>query len=645
MCGIMGIIEKSREVDVTILNKMQKALRHRGPDDSGFEIFNLKRDDNQMKNIGLAFDRLSIRDLSMAGHQPMFNCNKDILIAFNGEIYNSEELRQSLIDRGYKFKGHSDTEVLLYMYECIGLEETLTQLDGMYGICIVDYRQQCLYLVRDKIGEKPIYLYEVEDLFLFASEYKAFYCHPQFKAELNEDTVDEYFLFNNVAGNDTLLKNVRMLAPGTYMKIDDWGKKNMSTYWKIPQYSPNKLSREENKKKLDNLLRLSVKRRLISDVPVGLQLSGGVDSSYLAFIAKDYLKNTLHTFGIVFKDDIEYNEEKYMDYVNEKFNFISHKYEYDPDRFFKTWLETTFALEYPMNHPGTQGLLFLNKKAKEHVTVMLCGEGADEVLGGYYQIPIAAAMKRRKIKYVSKLVLKRMASLIFPEYKEGVQISHLEQDVCISLRQTMGTRDFNKVRPKGHRAHSISEVYERRRNLFSYFAGKDPVRNHMNYDYISILNDLLIRADKVSMISSMEVRVPFLMPELLEFAATIPTEFLVRPGLDWDGYRTKWLLKDLAEDVFGHAFVYRQKMGFPVPLTGMMKKSPSKEYIEEVILPGIKKRNVIDYSFIKKKWNEVLNDTQNEERNQGVLWACFSFEIWAQMYLDGNPSEYEHVDF
>ena len=376
MCGIMGCLERCNKVDAGVVHNMMELLRHRGPDDDGYEQFAIAGGE-----LGMGFVRLSIRDLSPAGHQPMFNKTDDIAITLNGEIYNADDLRQPLLDAGYTFNSTSDTEVLLDLYELYGIDKMLPMLDGMYAICIVDKRNNCFYLIRDRLGEKPLYIWHYGETLLYASEYKAFYCHPRFKAQLNQDAVDEYFLFRYVSDGDTLLKGVSNLQPGSYLKVDADGI-HKTVYWKFPDVDPNKLSFEENKECYDELLKTSLRRRLISDRKLGLQLSGGVDSSYLAHIAQPMIEERLHTFSITFKDKW-YSEEQYQEHVIKKENCVPHNFEYSPQMFFDCWRECTWFFEAPMNHEGTLGLLFLNRRSKDYVTVMLCGEGSDEVLGGY----------------------------------------------------------------------------------------------------------------------------------------------------------------------------------------------------------------------------------------------------------------------
>lgn len=629
----MGYIHANKEVDKHVILDMQKLLRHRGPDDNGTDLFNIACRVKGVDNCAIAFDRLAIRDLSLSGHQPMHDDTNDIVIAFNGEIYNADDFREELVKKGYFFRGHSDTEVLLYMYKEEGIDGMLKKLDGMYAICIADKQNDCIYLVRDRIGEKPLYYYQKEDFLMFASEYKAFYCHPSFKAELNEDVVDEYFLFRYISNGDTLLKGVKNLTPGSYLKITSTEIKQ-KIYWTLPDVAPNNLSEGENKEKLNQLLRKSLQRRLISDRKIGLQLSGGVDSSYLAYLAQDFLKEPLQTYSITFKEK-DYSEEKYIDNVNKKLGCVPNKYEFNPQMFLQYWKDCTYYFESPMNHEGSLGLIFLNHCAKDNgVSVMLCGEGADETLGGYSYFPrMANRIQYHNIMYE---ILKSLKDLL--RYKALPKIK-TKSDTFISYTQYISDRAFKKIRSADKKR--IEQVYEKRRKIWRETPGNN-IRKCMNYSILTYLEDLLMRADKTSMASAMEVRVPFLMPELVEFECTIPDKYLVKGAARNAMRSTKMLLKSLCADVYGELFAYRGKRGFSMPLLGFMSDPKVIEFIEARVLPGIKTRGVLNYECIANMW-ESRNKSSNFSYVEKffTLWCCFSFELWAQMYLDNSPLSIE----
>jgi asparagine synthase (glutamine-hydrolysing) len=621
----MGVFQLDiTNVDASILKQMQNALYHRGPDDSGLHTFTFGHNCN-VENCGIAFDRLSIRDLSENGHQPMFDNAMQVMIAFNGEIYNSEELRPALLADGITFRGHSDTEVILNLYIKVGLDKMLEMLDGMYAICIFDKRINKIFLIRDRIGEKPLYIYQTENVFLFASEFKAFYAHPKFKPEINQDVVDEYFLFRYSAGNDTILKGVTNLEPGSYLEFANDFNPKLKIYWKIPAQEKNNNSFEENKRRLNELLKKSVRRRLISDVPIGIQLSGGIDSSYLAYIAKQNLTNPMHAYSIIF-DNAKVSEEKYIDFVNRNIDFKLHKYNFKASDFLAWWKKASLYFEQPMNHEGTLALGLLNKEASKDITVMLCGDGPDESMGGYtrfYLLSVAMMIKSRYGSLGMKLLN------ILKKIRGGKELS-LSVDNFISRSQYIPTDVFNKLRPWRGSA-SVNKIYCKRRALYNAQSGIG-VRKALNYEMYTYMQDILMRTDKISMASSIEVRVPYLMPELLEFVSSIPDEQLV--GSSWNGimHNTKMPLKSLANDVFGSWFTYRPKEGLSFPFSDYFSQRDVVKYVEDELLPKIEERRIVDFDYVKRLWVE--------RKNLMTLWTIFSFEIWAQIYIDGNPIDY-----
>ena len=631
MCGITGCIERKNKVDAQVVYDMMDLLRHRGPDDKGYEQFEIAG-----YGFGMGFVRLSIRDLSAAGHQPMSNESGDITITLNGEIYNADEWREQLVDAGYSFKSTSDTEVLLDLYELYGIDKMLSMLDGMYAVCIVDKREDCIYLIRDRLGEKPLYYWDNGVTFLYASEYKAFYCHPDFKAELNEEAVDEYFLFRYVSDGETLLKGVNNLRPGSYLKVDAEGI-HQTIYWDLPVSEPNSMNYEENKQRFDDLLKKSLRRRLVSDRKVGLQLSGGVDSSYLAHIIQPMLDERLHTFSITFKDQY-YSEEQYQNRVIEQENCVPHGFDYSSELFFNCWRECTWFFEAPMNHEGTLGLLFLNKRSKEYVTVMLCGEGSDETLGGYDRF-------YKEARFLKGPWPLRLAK---SQVKELLRTKHLpafwgKDGAFINTTQYVSNDMFYKIRPGGRRA--IKKVYRKRSAILNKGASETgSIRRLMNYEVRTYMQDLLMRADKVSMASSIEVRVPYIMPELVEFACTIPDRFLVDTTKDMN-HGTKVIVKDLCASVFGEDFTYRRKAGFSAPVLHYFCAPEVSEYIDRIVMPGIKRRGIVNYDEVQKMWTECKETNGNDYQHQWPLWCVFSFELWAQMYLDNSPVEWKHIDF
>lgn len=629
MCGITGILEKKRTVDVSILHKMQDVLYHRGPDDKGHEISEITDNQNRI-SCGIGFVRLSIRDLSINGHQPMLSDDCQVILTMNGEIYNSEELRPKLIEKGATFKSTTDTEVLLKMYLEYGIDATLKQLDGMFAICIVDKRINTIYLVRDRIGEKPLYYWDNSNTLLYASEYKAFYAHPEFKAELNKSALAELSMFRYVSGEETILKGVYNLRPGSYLTITPSSRKQ-TQYWELPLYHSNDKTFEENKEKFFELLGKSVKRRLISDRPVGLQLSGGVDSSYLCSLVKNVCKKALTTYSITFKNK-SFSEEPYIDHVHNTLGLPSKKYEFAADELLAYWKLATYHFESPMNLAGSLGLLMINKQASKEIAVMLSGDGPDECTGGY-----------RRHHEIGRIIKEKENSIIRPFWRycqlKGL-VKHRKlflsiDDYYISKSQWVEGR-FAKHLWKGRYYKNVQSVYSKRRSQLNKNNEKG-LHKYLSYDVSGYMQDILMRTDKMSMAVSLEVRVPYLMPELLEFYQTIPDEQCVDVNQSIN-HGTKMLLKSLASDVFGNDFTYRNKMGTTNPLLDYFKDNAVREFVDADLLPSIKKRGLYNYRYINKLWIKTKEKSSKVKWGElEVLWTMLSFEIWAKMFLDGNP--------
>lgn len=629
MCGIMGVLQKEKDVDQRVLHNMMKILWHRGPDDNGVEILSF----GGRNNLGVAFDRLSIRDLSQKGHQPMWTTKKDIMIAFNGEIYNSEELRPNLIAKGYEFQGNSDTEVLINLYHCYGIE-MVNMLDGMFAICLYDSRINKLFLIRDRIGEKPLYIYESGDLFMFASEYKAFYCHPEFKPELNQDAVNEYFVFRYLTANRTFLQNVNNLAPGHYMEIEMGGVKTILKYWEIPESKPNSLSFEQNKENVKALISKSLQRRMISDRPLGLQLSGGVDSSYIAYLAQERVNEPIHSFGVTFANE-KFSEEKYIDFVNQKVGCVPHKIEFSVDDFIECWKRSIWYFDSPQNLPGTLGLLKLNREAQKFVTVILCGDGPDEMMGGYNRFANIAremdsTLRGRLLHYIRCVADRFLRRPVPREFSN--------EKYYVNCFRFISESFFERLFPERGRRVSRKVVKERLDKLRST-PGKG-IRRFMNYEMTTYMQDILMRSDKLSMASSVELRVPYLMPELIEYSTTIPDDQLVDGAKHHVTRHTKKIMKKISEEVFGEDFAYRDKMGFSFPLMDYFTTKSVEDYLEG-LMAGIKRRGLVNYDFFEELWEKRHYYKKNGHRDTRSIiytyWCVFSFEIWAEMFLDENP--------
>lgn len=628
MSAIFGILGYSEPIDSTLIATAKELLRHCGEYNKSIS-FMMKWRDKECNNSILA----SYSEIH-ASNQPLYNDKQDIIISFDGEIYNADELRAQLADKGISFSGNTDCELLLKLYERFGLMRMLDLLDGVWGLFLLDKTSNKAYIVRDKMGEKPIYYCNQKNAFLFSSEIKAFYAYPSFCPELNEDAVSEYFVFRYPCGNSTFLKDVNLVSPGCFLEISN-GEINEHIYWTLPASKSNNLTKEENKQKLDELIEKSIRNRLFDKQHIGAQLSGGIDSSYVCAKMKDMLSQTFNTYSITFegsKDD----ESKYVDYVNGSLNLKSIRFDCRPCDFLSNWEKATWYYESPINHEGTVPLLQLNSLASQENTYsILCGDGADESLGGY---PIFRRIDcfKRDLWGLRWYGVKAKAIL------NGKSHYYSLDEHFISLHQFIEDSQLQKLRPHQCK-HDIKIAYGKRLDILHKFEKNDFLHKYTNYDLCTYGHDCMLRTKKMAMASGITIRSPFLMPELQEFIQTIPSQYLTdyrKPYM----HSTKILLKELCVDVYGAEFTYRPKIGLGVPLLKVFKDSEVRSYIENQILPSVQKRGIVNYEFVRDIWQDTLSHPEDDYYSElQVLWCVFSFEIWAKMYLGSLTSVRKHM--
>jgi asparagine synthase (glutamine-hydrolysing) len=633
MCGITGYINVDLNPvrSTSAILKMLKVQKHRGPDDSGIRLFSLLSEDSAEVPVQapaniepgfegvLGFNRLSILDLSQNGHQPMVSSDKKVFLTLNGEIYNAFDYKPELENYGYRFKSTSDTEVVLALYLKYGLEGLLERLNGMFAIVVVDLRNKELFIARDRFGIKPMYYLHQNKLFAFSSELKSFAYLDGFEFELNEEKLDEYLIFrNNLHG--TLFSEIEVLEPGHYISFrHDRGVRNFRYFDKN---SYNRKRRDGNISKMSTELRgwlgRSVESQLMSDVKLGCQLSGGIDSSMVTWLANaGSKKGNFESVSIVFDNPL-YNEEKYIDLVTQQLGITSHKFLLDQSYYLDNIERATWHLETPLNHPNTVAIYRLSQRAKEHVTVLLSGEGADEVFGGYSRFyDLNYPFSSKKFLHEIYKNLNNPAEMI--RYMQGDQ------------RAVMATAFMTpylaaKLRPGFKRERAISE----RLSLYATFSGSKFDRQ-VKYELSTYLPDLLVRQDKMSMAHSIENRVPFLDNEVVEKSFSIPERYLLLRKSAEGRNTEKYLLKRLTADTFGNSFAFRNKMGFGIPLREFLLQPEFREYMNDSVMPGIRRRNLFTHNLISG-WTGNISGLNYIEME--ALWVMISFEVWANVYLD-----------
>ena len=641
MCGFTGYINlNSKRLNFNVLKKMTDIQSHRGPDDQGFVGFSIfdspkvkviENQENVDSNFhgGIGFNRLSILDLSLNGHQPMISNCRNYIIAYNGETYNAFSFKTELQAKGYRFRSNTDTEVILNLYIEYGIEKTLELLNGMFAFVIIDLNKQKSYIVRDHFGIKPMYIYNTNETVLFSSEVKSFTQHPEFKAEINNEHIDEYLLFRYCAHDRSLFKNVKQVPPSHYYEISKDTVK-VKEYW-IPDYSnPDKeIKEEEALYKLDKIFKDSIKSQLLSDVKVGCQLSGGIDSSLVTTYAREFFDANMDTFSIVFSDE-KYSEEQWINYVTNLTKSDSHRYQYSNKYASENLFSSTWHLDQPISVPNTIGIKRMAERAKENVTVLLSGEGADELFGGYSRFHDLSVRENNNIDLLKKLPF--FGKKFDNKYKSNLS----KEDFFILSSSALDAKTFSKFSPTG----DINKVLAERRKLFPI--SDDLIKNASVYDMKTYMVDLLNRQDKMTMAHSVENRVPFLDREIVDFVMKNPSRFLVKKCENLKDFNagnkyTKHILKELAIKKFNKNFVYRTKSGFPLPMKDLYFNTSMNELINDSLLPGIKNRGVFDAKIVSSIWNkrnEVL--TKSDVKN---LWMFFSFEIWAQTFIDSKYND------
>ncbi|WP_339792917.1 asparagine synthase (glutamine-hydrolyzing) [uncultured Imperialibacter sp.] len=628
MCGIAGYFNRSGKHisdTSTVLSMLQKQ-KHRGPDDSGVRTFSIRsKTSREFSNEKteqveesyegiVGFNRLSILDLSANGHQPMCSADGQVILAFNGEIYNAFDFKSGLQKDGFTFKSMSDTEVVLNLYLRDGFDEMVKKLNGMFAIVLIDLRKQELYIARDRFGIKPMYIFEAGGLVAFSSEIKSFLALPEFKARLNSTLVDEYLLFRNTI-NRTLYEGVQGVEPGTYLvytPTESYVKKffSINEYHRSPS-TDSALVMED----LRSSLLGSVQRQLLSDVKLGCQLSGGIDSSLVTYFTREIKQDDLlETISITF-DNVHFNEEPYVDQVVNLLGLKAHKFKLDPSYYLQHFEHTTRHFEAPLNHPNTIGIYLLSQEAKKYVTVLLSGEGADEVFGGYDRFaavthPYQPETLFRSLRKNKGSLWKHLLAYPGGDYRAIMGSSFMALEQAAVLKP----------------GFDLESALSARRTTYAALSGS-AFDKQVKYEISTYLPDLLMRQDKMSMAHSIENRVPFLDNDLVADSFKIPQDQLVRKTAK--GEQTKFALKELSGKVFGENFSYRPKGGFGIPLKDFFSDPRFKEYLNDKIMPSIKQRGIFNAKVINH-WVSAPGGISPQEVE--ALWVMVAFEAWALEY-------------
>ena len=630
MCGIAGFVEREpdasrRQERAVVLDRMCRLIAHRGPDDQGTMVDS---------RVALGMRRLSIIDLA-GGHQPMATRDGDVTVVFNGEIYNYRELFKDLETRGHHFQTRSDTESILHCYQEFG-NDCVQHLRGMFAFALWEAPERKLFIARDRAGEKPLYYTTTAGgTFVFGSELKSLLEHPEVRREIDPAALDAYLTFGYVPDPLSIFKDIHKLPPGHFLTLTDTGLK-VEQYWDFPKETDEHLDYAECLEELRRLLQESVRMRLVSDVPLGAFLSGGIDSSTIVGLMAQEMSEPVKTFSIGFAED-SYDELKYARLVSKRFGTDHRELIVTPD-VCHVIDDLLWHFDEPFADQSVVPTYFVSKLAREHVKVVLSGDGGDELFAGYTRYAIDR--KRQGFEHLPRFV------------RQGVMKS-------LSERLPHGTRGRNYLynvaqEPLDRYIDSISvftnlakaelysedflgtlKRYRPASSLYRDFASQ--VENGNSIDRLLYLDsktylpgDILTKVDRMSMAVSLEARVPLLDHVLIEFVARMPSSWKMR------GLESKFIFKEAVKGLVPEEILHRPKQGFGVPI-GAWINDQLRERIDDTLSdPRTRQRG-----FIRPEYVDVLRAEHNRGRrdHSPALWTVLMFELWCRKYLDQTAIE------
>ena len=653
MCGIAGVF--GRSADVETVTKMTRALAHRGPDDNGVWI-------DPEATVGLGHRRLSIVDLSPAGHQPMHSGSSRYVITLNGEIYNFGELRSDLAAEGHeiKWRGYSDTEVLLACFDAWGIKPTLQRATGMFAFAMWDRSERALTLARDRLGEKPLYYGRqggLESPFLFASELKALLQHPAFNPEIDREALSLFMRYLNVPAPWSIYRGISKLLPGTILTLRaDATEPEIEEYWSGAEVARAGVSNpvaspaEEAVDALESILGLAIGRQMVADVPLGAFLSGGIDSSTVVAIMQKLSSRPVRTFTVGFREQA-YNEAHHARAVARHLGTDHTELFVTPEQAMDVIPRLPAMFDEPFADSSQIPTHLISALARKHVTVALSGDGGDELFGGYDRYLLASGLWNR-IAGIPMPIRAGMARAL-TAVPAGAWTT-LGDAAGGLLPRMMRMRRLGEKVHKGApmlKRQSLDELYDDMLSVWSdpsalvvgapaknistieaaLFSGLGAVERMMAHDMLGYLaNDILVKVDRAAMAVSLETRVPFLDLQVVEFAWRVPLEMKIRGGT------TKWLLRQVLYRHVPPALIERPKMGFGVPLASWLRGA-LRDWAENLLDPKlIRSQGWLNADLIEVCWRQHLSGKRDLTAH---LWAVLMFQSWLVTQSSSNSAE------
>ncbi len=634
MCGIAGFVKlRHGSASAADLRRMMNTISHRGPDGHG------------LQEDGVAFlghRRLSIIDVA-GGQQPMFNETGSVWITYNGEVFNHASLRPDLEKAGHQYTTRCDTETIVHAYEQYG-RACVDHFRGMFAFAIWDAERRRLFCARDRLGIKPLYYFVNDRIFAFASEIKALLRLPEISAQVDETLLPEYLLFGYLSDESTLFRGIRKLMPGHTLTLDaGTGRLEIQRYWDVPE--PGAIehrSDEEWIRECRERLEETVRLRLMSDVPLGMFLSGGVDSSAIAALMKRLRTEPVKTFAVGYRE-AAYSELSYARHVSEAIGTDHHEIVIGMDDFFNSLPRLIWHEDEPIAWPSSLSLYFVSRLASEHVKVVLTGEGSDELFAGYH-------------RYQHYLSNRRWADLygaVTPDGLRGAIRTSIHDSGLLSanlrrkLQHTFLGRENSVASLHLDNFYGAFSAAERQSLLTDpALAAQDPYATFLSYwnsrhgsvlsqmlyaDQKTYLVELLMKQDQMSMASSIESRVPFLDHPFVEFAARVPNHLKIRNGAG------KYILKRAVEDLLPHEIIYRKKMGFPTPVRDWLLEEGA-EPLFALLLD--RKRLLAEYVNLDFVEDLIKRQRSGAEDATDRLWRLLNLQLWGDIFVTGRSEEH-----
>ena len=648
MCGILGFYDLKPDEDfIPVCRNLLQRMHYRGPDDEGnlFLDPHGKNWKGEGPGIYLGHKRLSIIDLSESGHQPMSNEDDSLWVVFNGEIYNYLEVREELLKKGHRFKSMTDTEVLLHGYETWGVE-LLERLRGMFAFCIYDVKRRRFFLARDRMGQKPLVFSRGNGFFGFSSELKSLYTYPKIKTEISPKAIHYFLTYQYVPHRHTIFKDISKLPPAYYALYDlESNSLQQRKYWQptffVPGESADKQGQKGHREELEALISDSVRLRLRSDVPLGVFLSGGVDSSAMAYFASHQLTGSLDTFSISFEEQ-EFDESRYALMVAKSLGTHHHPFTVRSEGL-KLLPELVWYYNEPFGDSSMIPTYYVSKVTSEHVKVVLSGDGGDEVFLGYNRYLLYITLSKiynilkilpvGVIKAVFKSLsrykqLRRYPIMLYNFFSrvESKEILNYANYVTIlhdKLKEELYTSSFKEVA----RPQKAMNLIDR---LFNMISTRDIREAFSRVDFLTYLpGDILTKVDIASMANSLECRSPFLDHKIVEFAGRLD------PGEKLSLFRGKKILKEILKDKIPKEILRRPKMGFGVPISRWFREEKWAGFLKGILLdPAHIRRGFFKPETIQRLIDEHIQGTYDRS---SILWQLLVLELWHQTFLQKEP--------